>query len=243
MMHIQSGIFGIIACFAVSSAFAAASASREENVGVGSGVVIGAIVAGPVGAILGGAIGAKLGDVFARRKDQVFTLSNDLDGSRARVREMQQSIVALNGNIDFLGSDLERMRSVARPELLSLLQAGIEMELLFKTDKYVLVEFTERRLNDLAASLAAMPDVFIKLDGYADERGDADYNHDLSIRRVEHVRDVLIINGVPENRIQLDAHGETPSADGTVDSYALERKVSLVLFIDNSPSFAANPLP
>ena len=241
-MRIQSGIFGIIACFAVSSAFAADSASREENVGVGSGVVIGAVVGGPVGAILGGAIGAKLGDVFARRKEQVVALSGDLDGSRARVRELQQNVVALNGDVDALGGDLERMRSVARPELLSLLQAGIEMDLLFRTDEHVLVESTDQRLNDLAASLAAMPDVFVKLDGYADERGDANYNHDLSIRRVEHVRDVLIANGVPENRIQLDAHGETPSTDSNVDSYALERKVSLILFIDESPSFAANPV-
>lgn len=241
-MRIHFGVFGIIACFAVSSAFAAESASREENVGVGSGVVIGAVVGGPVGAILGGAIGAKLGEVFSRRKEQVVMLSGDLDGSRARVRELQQSVVALNGDIDSLGGDLERMRSVARPELLSLLQAGIEMDLLFKTDEYVLVEATDQRLNDLAGNLAAMPDVFVKLDGYADERGDAAYNHDLSVRRVEHVRDVLIANGVPENRIYLDAHGETPSTDNNVDSYALERKVSLMLFIDASPSFAANPL-
>ena len=241
-MRIQSGIFGIIACFAVSSAFAAESASREENVGVGSGVVIGAAIGGPVGAILGGAIGAKLGEVFGKRKEHVVTLSGDLEGSRVRVRELQQSVVALNGDIDSLGGDLERMRSVARPELLSLLQAGIEMDLLFRTDEYVLVESTDQRLNDLAASVAAMPDVFVKLDGYADERGDANYNHDLSIRRVEHVRDVLIANGVPENRIQLDAHGETPSTDSNVDSYALERKVSLILFIDESPSFAANPV-
>lgn len=241
-MRIQSGIFGIIACFAVSSAFAAESASREEHVGVGSGVVIGAVVGGPVGAILGGAIGAKLGEVFARRKEQVVELAGDLEGSRTRVRQLQQNIVALNGDIDSLGSDLEHMRNVARPELLSLLQAGIEMDLLFKTDEHVLVESTNQRLNALAASLATMPDVIIKLDGYADERGDANYNQDLSIRRVEHVRDVLIVNGVPENRIQLDAHGETPSIDSNVDSYALERKVSLILFIDDSPSFAANPV-
>jgi len=241
-MRIHTGVIGIIACLAVGSAFAAKPASREENVGVGSGVVLGAVVGGPFGAILGGAIGGKLGDVFAKRKEQVATLGSDLEGSRARVRELQQSVVALNGDIDSLGGDLERMRSVARPELLSLLQAGIEMDLLFKTDEYVLTESTDKRLNDLAASLSAMPDVFIKLDGYADERGDANYNHDLSIRRVEHVRDVLIVNGVPEGRIQMDAHGEIPSADGNADSYALERKVSLVLFIDESPSFAANPL-
>lgn len=241
-MRIHTGVFGVIACFAVGSAFAAEPASREEHVGISSGLVVGAVVGGPVGAILGGAVGAKLGDVFGRRKQQVITLSDDLEGSRARVRELQQSVVALNGDIDSLGGDLERMRSVARPELLSLLQAGIEMDLLFKTDEYVLIESTDKRLNELAASLAAMPDVFVKLDGYADERGDANYNQDLSTRRVEHVRDVLIDNGVPEGRIQMDAHGEIPSADGNVDSYALERKVSLVLFIDESPSFAANPL-
>ena len=154
---------------------------------------------------------------------------------------MKSDVNALNGNIDTMSADLALLRTGARPELLALMQAGIEMDLLFRTDEHVLASGTGEKLNTLAASLAAMPDVHIKLDGYADQRGNASYNQKLSVRRVEHVRELLIVNGVPRDRITTNGHGETPSTHNDVDSYALERKVSLTLFIDESPSFAANP--
>ncbi len=242
-MRIKLALLGIIACFAANSVFAEEGpASREQNVGVGSGAVIGAIAGGPAGAILGAAIGAKIGDKFSSRKKQVAALNSDLDGSHALIDELEHNVAALTGNIELLDSDLERMRTIARPELLSLMQAGIEMDLLFRTDEDVLTETTGERLNVLATSLAAMSDVHIKLDGYADQRGNAAYNQELSARRVEHVRDLLISNGVSQDRIQSDAHGESPASDNNVDSFALKRKVSLRLFIDESPSFASTPI-
>lgn len=242
-MRIKFTLLGILACFVASSVLAEEGpASKEQNVGVGTGAVIGGIAGGPVGAILGAALGAKIGDRVSTRKKQVATLNDDLNGSRTRISELEQNIVSLNGNIETLGTDLEQMRTIARPELLSLMQAGIEMDLLFRTDEDVLKGATGERLNALAASLASMSDVHIKLDGYADQRGDATYNQELSARRVQHVRNLLIGNGVPDGRIQGDAHGESPTSDNHVDSLALERKVSLTLFIDQSPSFASTPV-
>jgi len=241
-MRIKSWILGVIFCLVGSSVFAADRASREENVGVGAGVAVGAVIAGPPGAILGGAIGAKLGDIFGKRKQEIARLGTELEVSEQRVGELRQTVVVLNRDLDSLGAAMDQLNAVARPELLALLQAGIEMELLFRTDEHVLNTSTSNRLDELATSVAAMADVNIKLDGYADERGDAAYNQGLSVLRVEHVRDLLRASGVPANRIQINAHGESPSADSSVDSYALERKVSLTLFIDESPSFAANPV-
>jgi outer membrane protein OmpA-like peptidoglycan-associated protein len=133
------------------------------------------------------------------------------------------------------------MRAVARPELLALMQAGIEMDLLFRTDEHKLGNTTDSKLRQLATSLASLPDVYIQLDGFADERGDADYNQNLSARRAENVREILTSNGIAESRIKVAAHGESPAADDNIDSLALERKVSLTLFIDETPSFASNP--
>ena len=86
-----------------------------------------------------------------------------------------------------------------------------------------------------------MPDIRVQLDGFADERGDADYNHALSKKRVDHVRDLLVAAGVDPARISVSAHGEVAAAGPTTDSFALERRVSLTLFIENAPSLAANP--
>ena len=169
-----------------------------------------------------------------QRNSEVDSLSTSLQGSQNRVNELER-------DIDALGGDLQRMQAESRPELLSLLQAGIEMDLLFRTDEHVLSRTTGSRLQQLAASLARMPDVIVQLDGFADERGDAAYNQKFSVRRAEYVRDLLIANGVPAGRINVKAHGESPAADDNIDSFAFERKVSLTLYIEDSPSFASNP--
>jgi outer membrane protein OmpA-like peptidoglycan-associated protein len=224
---------GLIAVLAAAPAFAE-SASKEESIGVSAGAVIGVIAGGPVGLVVGAALGAKLGEEFFQRDTEIDQLSASLQGSQSRVNELERDVVALGG-------DLQRMQQESRPELLSLLQAGIEMDLLFRTDEDVLSATTGSRLQQLAASLATMPGVFVRLDGFADERGNAAYNQKLSARRAEHVMHVLLANGVPAARINVRAHGESPAADNNVDSFAFERKVSLTLYIENSPSFAANP--
>lgn len=224
---------GLIATLAAAPAFAESS-SREEGIGVGLGAVIGGIAGGPVGMILGAAFGARIGDEMHQRDTEVEQLSASLQGSQHRVNELER-------HIDTLGGDLQRMQAESRPGLLSLLQAGIEMDLLFRTDEHVLADTTGSRLQQLAASLATMPDIFVQLDGFADERGAAAYNQMLSVRRAEHVKSVLIANGVPALRISVKAHGESPAADDNVDSFAFERKVSLTLYIEDSPSFASNP--
>ena len=61
---------------------APASASTEENIGVGSGAVIGAVAAGPVGLIIGAAIGAKVGDTLHRKNDEIGALETSLADSR-----------------------------------------------------------------------------------------------------------------------------------------------------------------
>ena len=224
---------GLIAVLTAAPAFAEGS-SKEEGIGVGAGAVIGGFAGGPVGIILGAALGAKLGDEFFQRDTEINQLSASLQGSQSRVNELER-------NVDALGGDLQRMQDESRPELLSLLQAGIEMDLLFRTDEHVLSRTTGSRLQQLATSVATMPDVFVQLDGFADERGNADYNQKLSVRRAQHVMHVLLANGVPANRISVKGHGESPAADDNVDSFAFERKVSLTLYIENSPSFASNP--
>ena len=80
-----------------------------------------------------------------------------------------------------LNDEVTRLQEVAAPELLALMQAGIDMDLLFRTDEAALTDATSDRLQRLAGSLAGMPGVNIQLDGFADERGDETYNQALAI--------------------------------------------------------------
>ncbi len=232
---------GIIACLIATPAMAEGGASKKESIGVGVGGVIGAVAGGPVGFIVGAAFGAKIGDEFHQKDTHVTSLSESLANSKEKISVLETSVDALNRDIDSLGGDLQHMRAIARPELIALMQAGIEMDLLFRTDEDELGITTDSKLRELATSLSTMSDVYVQLDGFADERGDSDYNQRLSARRAEYVRDILTSNGVDESRIKLTAHGESPASDDNIDSLALERKVSLTLYVETTPSFAANP--
>ena len=232
---------GIVVCLTAAPAFAG-SASKQEKIGVGVGATIGAVAGGPIGFMVGAALGAKIGDDYHQQDETVDSLSASLASSNGRVAQLEGNIRSLNGEIAGLDSEVERLKETGSPELVALLQAGIAMDLLFRTDEDVLATATGGKLQQLATTLAAMPDVQVRLDGFADERGDANYNQQLSVRRADHVRDVLLANGVPAARIQVNGHGESPAPDTNADSYALERKVSLTLYVEENPAFASNPL-
>jgi outer membrane protein OmpA-like peptidoglycan-associated protein len=234
-------LLGLALSLVTAPAFAGDNASREENVGVGVGAVIGAVAGGPAGFIVGAVVGAKLGDEFHERNQEVDSLSTSLASSENKVTGLEHDIAALQGEVRSRDDELQQVRELAKPELLSLLKAGIEMDLLFRTDEDVLSDTTGDRLEQLAGSLAANPDIQIQLDGYADERGDESYNQELSARRVAYVHDVLVAAGIPASRISIDAHGESAATEQNADSFALERRVSLTLYVGDTPSFASTP--
>jgi len=219
----------LIVAVATSSPAMAASASKQESAGVGAGVVIGALAGGPVGAIIGAAIGAKVGDTMHNKASTIDTLSGSLEVSRGE-------LALLESDVDTLSAELARFEKIDRPQLINLMQAGIAMDLLFRTDEFVLANTTGSRLAELAGAVAQMKDIRVQLDGFADERGDSEYNLELSAKRVEFVREQLVAAGIDPSHIRVSAHGEAPAQDDSVDSYALERRVSLKIFIDNEES-------
>lgn len=219
----------LIVAVATSSPAIAGSASKEENVGVGSGLIIGALAGGPVGAIIGAAIGAKVGDTMHNKASTIDTLSGSLEASRGE-------LAILESDVDTLSAELARFEKIDRPQLINLMQAGIAMDLLFRTDEFVLADTTGGRLAELAGAVAQMKDIRVQLDGFADERGDSDYNLELSAKRVDFVREQLVAAGIDPSHIRVSAHGEAPAQDDSVDSYALERRVSLKIFIDADSS-------
>lgn len=234
-------VIATLSLIALAPVAAQASASKQEKIGVGAGAIVGAAAGGPVGLLIGATIGAAVGDNFHSKDTEIDSLSASLEQSRGQVETLERDVHDLDTDIDALTAELVRMQRIARPEVVSLLQAGIAMDLLFRTDESVLADTTGIRLNELATTLATMPDIHLQLDGFADERGDEAYNQKLSQQRVEFVRDQLVAAGIDPSRITVAAHGESPAQDESIDSYALERRVSLTLFVDQAPSVAANP--
>ena len=231
----------VLSLVAIAPVAAQAATSKQERIGVGAGAAVGAAAGGPVGLIIGAAIGAGIGDNLHRKNDEIDSLSAELAASRSEVVRLERDIDRMDRNLDTLSVKLQEMQRYSNPEMASLLEAGIAMDLLFRTDEAVLADTTGSRLYELATTLAANPGIQVQLDGFADERGDEQYNQALSEQRVEFIRDQLIAAGVDASRINASAHGESTAQDDSVDSYALERRVSLKLYTEDVTSVAANP--
>ncbi len=104
----------------------------------------------------------------------------------------------------------------------------------FDTDKDFIRNEYFRDLNDLAEFLIAQPDITVQMNGHADERSSAEYNVDLSKRRVESVLFYLINKGVSRRQIRAEYYGETEPADSrsTEPAWQLNRRVELRLIFN-----------
>jgi peptidoglycan-associated lipoprotein len=96
-------------------------------------------------------------------------------------------------------------------------------------------------LLKLGALAASLPQAQVSVAGFADPRGAQAYNDELSLRRAQNVAAVLASAGVPRERIRIEAHGsgEAQDADGDLDSYALERRVTVRLQMPASAEVAS----
>ena len=81
-------------------------------------------------------------------------------------------------------------------------------------------------LNRKAALMRANPNVTLRIDGHADERGTVEYNLALSLRRANSVREYLTGFGIDVTRLEVRAFGEEQplEAGTTEEAYARNRR-------------------
>ncbi len=194
----------------------ARSASKEENVGVASGALIGAAAGGPVGFILGAAFGGLLGGQV-EKANTADELQTQLNAASVYQIELQQEIAQLKTE-----KTKVHKSSMQGSEML-------QMDLLFHTSVTALDDADTKRVTQLATFLKKYPSLSVKLDGFADPRGAQEKNQKLSEQRIESVKTILVSQGINEERIFTQAHGEKSSLapKGDMDAYALERRVTI----------------
>ncbi|HEX7030916.1 MAG TPA: peptidoglycan-associated lipoprotein Pal [Gammaproteobacteria bacterium] len=85
-------------------------------------------------------------------------------------------------------------------------------------------------LDAHARYLIENPDVKIRLEGHADERGSREYNIGLGDRRAQAVRRILLFQGVANDQVSTVSYGEErPAVEGHTDeAYARNRRVEIV---------------
>lgn len=83
----------------------------------------------------------------------------------------------------------------------------------FAFDKWDLTAEAKALLDENARWLKANPEVVVRVEGHADERGTPEYNLALGERRATRVRNYLIEQGVPADNLLTSSYGEEMPID------------------------------
>src|SRR6202035_2219936 len=198
--------------------------SKQSDIGAVTGLAVGAAAGGPVGAVLGAAAGALLGDRYHRQAQSSAALAADLDHSEAERRRLSRSVAQLDGS--------------GKQALQQTDELGLDVS--FRTNDDSITTQAMPPLLKLGALVVTIPQARVRIAGYADPRGSEAYNSELSLRRAQGVAAVLMSAGVAPERILIEAHGksESDSAEGDLDGYAFDRRVTVRLELPRSAEVA-----
>jgi len=209
----------LVTAFAVSLPVQAAEggkSSKQESIGVATGFTVGAAAGGPIGAIVGAAAGALLGDRYHRQAVEKETLAANLNASEAARGKLKGDLAQTQAYGEQLGQALDRTRD-------------LETAVGFRTGDATLSDEDAARLRKIGSLAGALGQVKVRVSGYADPRGSESMNAALSQRRADAVAAVLTEAGIDVSRLVVEAHGEadSKSAEGDLDGYAFERRVTV----------------
>jgi len=220
-----TGCAALLPAYAGDATHDRGQGSTQSDVGVVTGLAVGALAAGPVGAVVGAAAGALIGDGFHRQAQSRAALAQELDQSESQRALLARSVAQLDGSLSEMRSRSERLDET----LQHTDELGLDVSFRTADDSVTAQAMTP--LLKLGALVASMPEARVRVAGYADPRGSAAYNDDLSLRRAESVAAVLTCAGVPREHILIEAHGRSGVASlaGDLDAYALERRVTVRL--------------
>lgn len=215
----------LIAAVAIAMSSGAAHAgeknefTKQEGVGMFSGAAAGAIVGGPIGAAVGLMFGGILGDSVGTASRAQLHAKQLEEQSKQLEQDLIDTRIALAKASERTGGD----------EMLDALAQRLHADVLFRTNDAKMDADVLSKLEDLGKLLALHGQLEVQLHGFADPRGRAEKNLELSLERANAVREALIRGGAAPEQIQLSAHGSdlTTAPKGDLEAYAWERRVSL----------------
>jgi len=211
---------------------------NNENIGFGTGAVIGGIVAGPLGAFVAG-IGGTFIAKFIKVNEENQALALALTKAEGDYQQTSKQ-----SHIQYQAK-LKRLESSYQEQLVALehqqkqtgqLQAeNLLMSLQFSTGSSDIAPHYQEQVAALAQILHNSPSMKVDLSGYTDLTGEESLNQTLSQARVESVKRLLIAQGVDEQQIATFAFGEGSPvvANKTREVSFYDRRVVLKLHNPN----------
>lgn len=158
--------------------------------GAGGGAVAGAIIGGLIGkrtesALIGAAIGAAVGGAAGAGVGKM--MDNQEQALRQSLAQSQAASIRREGN---------------------LLAISLKGDVTFDTDSAIVKPGLYSEITKIADALKQYPETVARVEGYTDSTGTEQHNMDLSIRRADAVRNLLIQDGVPSSRVEALGFGE-----------------------------------
>lgn len=197
---------------------------KNNAVGFATGIVFGAVVAGPVGAVVAGLFGILIAD-DVNDENRLTKTTNELNSTHEELialqRDYQQTIASADQQIAAMDSAMTQAIQQVTPSL----EANIQ----FKTASFVVEEHYKSQLDGLASELRRNPKLKIELSGFADQRGESTYNQVLSEQRAKAVKNYLVSQFVNDNQIITQSFGESDlvsESDSFEDNF-FDRRVLL----------------
>jgi len=125
----------------------------------------------------------------------------------------------------------ERAAEAERQRLIREARATLEEMVFFDYDVSEIRDDAQQRLRAKVDILRRSPQVRIRIEGHADERGSTEYNMALGNRRAEAIRQFLTGFGLAENRFEIVSFGEgRPLQQGSSEAaWARNRRGQFVL--------------
>ena len=187
-LAVAMALAGLTVAGSISPALA--DSSKEQSRSAATGLVIGAVAGGPIGAFTGAVLGGEIfGRLFEHRRVNneltvhVADLTGKLNASQTSHTRKDQVITALNQDLDKV---LSIQSSAAKSQ---------QLPVQFRTSSDVLEPQYEAELKQIANVLRRNQDATVTLSGFADRRGDDQFNQALSEKRVRRVFNAETVPG------------------------------------------------
>jgi len=166
-----------------------------------------------------------IGDHYHKQVVARQALAKDLSKSESEKTQLAQNVDKLHGSLADAQAKGEQLDQALKKT------DELQTDVSFRTNDDSINTQAMPSLLKIGALAAAMPDVKVRVAGYADPRGSEDYNDALSRRRAEAVAAVLETAGVAKDHMIVEGHGksESTTTDGDLDGYAFDRKVTVRL--------------
>jgi outer membrane protein OmpA-like peptidoglycan-associated protein len=152
------------------------------------------------------------------------------NAANAAREQANQQAAALQSEVDAL-----KAKSTDRGLVLTL------GDVLFDTGRAELNPGAARNLDKLVQFLTDHPERHVEIDGYTDSIGTDSFNLDLSQRRADTVKSVLIARGIDPSRVATRGYGKEFGVASNADSGGrqLNRRVEIVIGGEDGAAIAA----